>query len=187
MAIQFSVKPKLIAPTGLSLVNPITAMAQKLPSDTDTTATLTIYDQNDNLFCQIKSTFFVDGGGNHVATFEISRILRSIYPKMKNQYSAITPPYAQMLYLTPFYPIPYFDTSYNFSKYYLEIAGDKQHFFAVDAGLESYNLYYVISPDYIRNYQSDFFDYTIVPDDINIPTIFSVDFDETDFDETDFN
>jgi hypothetical protein len=187
MAIQFSVKPKLIAPTGLSLVNPITAIAQKLPSDTDKTATLVIYDQNDNLFCVLKSSFFVDAGGNHIATFEISRVLRSIYPKMKDRYSAVAPPYAQALYLSPFYPISYFDTSYNFSKYYLEIAGDKQHFFAVDAGLESYNIYYVYAPDLIRNYQSDFFDYTIFPDDIDIPIIFGVDFDETDFDETDFN
>jgi hypothetical protein len=183
MAIQFSVKPKLIAPTGLSLVNPITAIAQKLPSDTDTTATLEIYDQDDNLFCTLKSTFFVDADGNHIATFEVSRILRSIYPKMKNQYLVNAPPYAQIPYINLFY----FDKSYNFSKYYLEIAGDKQHFFAVDAGLENYNLYYVYAPDLIRNYQSDFFDYTILPDDINIPTIFSVDFDETDFDETDFN
>jgi len=157
MAIQFSVKPKLIAPTGLSLVNPITAIAQKLPSDTDKTATLAIYDQNDNLFCQIKSTFIVDAEGNHVATFEISRILRSIYPKMKNQYSVTAPPYAQVPRLIPFYSIIYFDKTYNFSKYYLEIAGDKQHFFAVDAGLENYNIYYVFAPDLIRNYQSDFF------------------------------
>jgi hypothetical protein len=186
MAIQFSVKPKLIAPTGLSLVNPITAIAQKLPSDTDKTATLEIYDQDDNLFCMLKSTFFVDGAGNHIATFEISRILRTIYPKMKDQYSVTAPPYAQVPELAPLYIVG-FDKSYNFSKYYLKIAGDKQHFFCVDAGLENYNVYYVFSPDIIRNYQSDFFNYTIFPDDINIPTIFSVDFDETDFDETDFN
>jgi len=186
MAIQFSVNPKLIAPTGLSLVNPITAIAQKLPSDTDRAATLAIYDKYDNLFCQIKSTFFVDAGGNHIATFEISRILRSIYPKMRDQFSVTAPPYAQVPAMTLFFGVN-FDESYNFSKYYLEIAGDKKHFFAVDAGLENYNIYYVYAPDLIRNYQSDFFDYTILPDDINIPTIFSVDFDETDFDETDFN
>mgnify|MGYP007051594579 CR=1 FL=1 len=186
MAIQFSVKPKLIAPTGLSLVNPITAIAQKLPSDTDTTATLAIYDQNDNLFCTLKSTFFVDAGGNHVATFEISRVLRSIYPKMKDEYSVTAPPYAQVPQITSLYLYD-FDKTYNFSKYYLEIEDEKQHFYIIDAGLENYNLYYVFAPNIIRNYQSDFFDYTILPDDINIPTIFGVDFDETDFDETDFN
>jgi len=187
MAIQFSVKPKLIAPTGLSLVNPITAIAQKLPSDTDTTATLAIYDRNDNLFCLLKSSFFVDLDGNHVATFEISRVLRSIYPKAKPTYSLTAPHYAQVPSLSLSSTISTFDVGYNFSKYYLEIAGDKQHFFAVDAGLENYNVYYVYAPDLVRNYQSDFFDYTILPDDINIPTIFAVDFDETDFDATDFN
>lgn len=160
--------PRLHAATGLSLVNPITFVAER--TGTEAYAEIEVLDRNDNVIATLRATFRSD----NYAYFDVSEIVKSLF----NRYTTPPPLAAGGFYVD--------DINY-FTIYKIKLGTYVFTGRAILAGTIYNDFEFTRTPINAPRVQNDFERHVIYSDDLIEPYYFLVDFEELDYNASDFN